>query len=244
MKWFFSFVLTFLFIIIGYGQIQSGKVVYKIDPPSLEEAVDKDRFAESSRDYIMDFINTRLKALNYVELELIFNSFESYMNTDKFMNNDTNPEINGGLGVTNTYGVYYNNIEEDIFYHQHSEFNKLYLVTSDFDSLDWEIHDETKEILGYTCIKATTTIVEPRREFPTTVWFAPELPFPFGPKEFRGLPGVILAMNYNNYYFYAVSIDLNKNKNNIKKPTKGELVTDKRFFKIVEEYHNNIFKNR
>src|SRR5690625_7459245 len=116
------------------------------------------------------------------------------INTNNIITNDIQIDLKGVLGPKYTAGVYYNNIKENLHIHQLESMSKLFLIQSNYDDLEWEIHDEIKEIQGYTCIKATTNIVEPAMDFTTTVWYAPDLPFPFGPKEFRDLPGLILAM--------------------------------------------------
>src|SRR5690554_2570570 len=63
-----------------------------------------------------------------------------------------------------------------------------YLVGHDFPDLDWEIGEETKEIDGFFVQAARTSFGG--RDY--TAWFAPELPFSFGPWKLHGLPGLIL----------------------------------------------------
>ena len=53
---------------------------------------------------------------------------------------------------------------------------------------EWVIDGDTKEILGYTCIKAHGTIGD--RSY--VVWYCPDLPPGFGPFMMTGLPGTIL----------------------------------------------------
>ncbi|HLS11045.1 MAG TPA: GLPGLI family protein [Flavobacteriaceae bacterium] len=239
----FILLLPFLFAIhMSYGQIQSGKVTYKINPPTVEKLIDTasvDAPAEAKK-YVIKFLNDRLKIVPYLELELLFSPYESVLNTNNIMTNDNQLDLKGALGTTNTAGVYYNNIKKNLHIHQLESMSKLFLIQSNYDDLEWEIHDEIKEIQGYTCIKATTNIVEPARDFPTTVWFAPDLPFPFGPKEFRGLPGLILAMEYNSFYFYAISIDLDTRQRNIKRPSKGEVLSKEEFNKKLLKFEQKI----
>ena len=63
-----------------------------------------------------------------------------------------------------------------------------YLVEHNFPDLDWEIGEETKEIDGFFVQAARTSFGG--RDY--TAWFAPELPFSFGPWKLHGLPGLIL----------------------------------------------------
>lgn len=58
-------------------------------------------------------------------------------------------------------------------------------------SLKWDFCSEDIDtIMGYECHKATTEFAG--RSY--TAWFAPEIPLPFGPYKFGGLPGLILKI--------------------------------------------------
>lgn len=54
--------------------------------------------------------------------------------------------------------------------------------------IDWKLSDDTDTICGYLCHKATG--VYGGREW--TVWYADEIPAPFGPWKLSGLPGLVL----------------------------------------------------
>ena len=54
----------------------------------------------------------------------------------------------------------------------------------------WKIGEDTTNILGYTCQKATTRF----RGRNYIAWFAPEIPSNNGPWKFGGLPGIILKI--------------------------------------------------
>lgn len=67
-----------------------------------------------------------------------------------------------------------------------------FLVFSDsVPSLEWRFSDEdTDSIMGYDCRKSTVEFAG--RSY--TAWFTPEIPLPFGPYKFGGLPGLILRL--------------------------------------------------
>ena len=57
-------------------------------------------------------------------------------------------------------------------------------------SFDWQIGEETKEIMEYTCRKATSH--HSGRDY--TAWYAEDIALSDGPYIFRGLPGLIVAI--------------------------------------------------
>ncbi|WP_310991271.1 GLPGLI family protein [Aequorivita marina] len=114
--------------------------------------------------------------------------------------------------------------------------SKLF-INYGFDFFDWELIKETETILGYTCYKAIAKYTEPhpaggndlRREI--IVWYAPELPFNFGPQGYGGLPGLILKKCQSGSCFVATKIETKKVK--IKWP-KGETITREKYSKKNE----------
>lgn len=77
----------------------------------------------------------------------------------------------------------------------------------DWEKPEWEISDETKEILGYQCFKATTDYRGRR----WTAWFAPEIPVQDGPWKLCGLPGLILEAVDNHREFHFIANGLMQN---------------------------------
>lgn len=73
-----------------------------------------------------------------------------------------------------------------------------WVYEEDWDKPEWEITDETKDILGYECFKATTDY----RGRKWIAWFTPEIPLPEGPWKLCGLPGLILEANDTDDYFH------------------------------------------
>lgn len=242
MKKLILFFISIFLVQISTAQIQSGKVVYKIRPLNLEDFIRSDLDLEAIKK--SSSYQNAAKVVTYFQTTLYFNAEESFMQVVEQMSLDNKQagDFNSALSMIGSKGSYYSNIREDKFlHHKDSE-----LIQSNFNNImmDWEIHDETREIHGYTCIKATGTLVTAFVDVPVIAWFTPELPFPFGPQEIRGLPGLILEMNFRNgYNYYADSIELSAKPLNIIEPNKGKKITWEESIIQSIENHKNIIKN-
>lgn len=67
----------------------------------------------------------------------------------------------------------------------------FFVYSDSVPSLEWNYSDEeTDSIIGYDCRKANVEFAG--RNY--TAWYTPEIPLPFGPYKFGGLPGLILKL--------------------------------------------------
>ena len=74
-------------------------------------------------------------------------------------------------------------------------------------SIQWEFSpEESTSILGYECNKATADFAG--RTY--TAWFTSELPLPFGPYKFGGLPGLILKIEDSEKQFIWEAVGFEK----------------------------------
>jgi GLPGLI family protein len=111
------------------------------------------------------------------------------------------------------------------------------LLKSKSINSEWKILTETKKIDNYLCYKAEYRYMIINRlgkekEIVITAWFAPSLPFPFGPIEFHGLPGLILELNQNYTTYLAKKITLTSDTIKIDFP-KGKTITHEEYEKKV-----------
>ena len=84
----------------------------------------------------------------------------------------------------------------DSFGQSHFYFSK------DLEKFEWKLTEEQKEILGYSCKKATTKFAG--RDY--VAWYTTEISVADGPYKFQGLPGLILAVYDSSKHFqYTVS---------------------------------------
>lgn len=114
--------------------------------------------------------------------------------------------------------------------------DNFFYVEEKLPNFDWKIDNETKEILGYTCKKATTSF----RGRNYIAWFATEISVSDGPWKFGGLPGLILEVTDDNS---KIKIEANKiilNSENIDMSSKA----NKKYPKVSwEEFIKNIDKD-
>lgn len=111
------------------------------------------------------------------------------------------------------------------------------LLESKMQQLPWHITTETKIIDQYQCYKATYTFDYLARDqkLKTTVvtaWFAPSLPYSYGPKNYHGLPGLILELTDNSVTFLVSKIELLTEEIQIKFP-KGKVIQKEEFEKAI-----------
>lgn len=187
------------------------------------------------------------QAYDIMEFKLYFTKNKSIFDIIDKLNNINEFSFNRALNRVK--GCYYKDLisKEKI---KSIEFaGNLYNITVPFDEYKWNITNETKMISGYKCYKATCVYEEydTRRKknlvFNPEVWFAPKIPFPFGPRGLDGLPGLVLEGKFSSgIYFYATDIKFSlTNKNiDIEKPNKGIFVSDEEYKRIQIELIDKI----
>lgn len=109
--------------------------------------------------------------------------------------------------------------------------------------IKWNISNEHKKIGIWAATKATTDFGGRK----WTAWFSQDIPLPYGPYVFYGLPGLILEVNdnENNYRFNLIqnkNYKVELNSNNFIEKLFGDRkidITEKDWQKIQLNYYNN-----
>lgn len=135
---------------------------------------------------------------------------------------------------------------------------KSYLVVDSITQQPWKLTNETKKILGYTCLKATRKITLPPaqvrtmsfggpganitrdtaqpkpREIELVAWYAQDIASPVGPENHGQLPGVILQLDSDNGATVYTALEFKKevDQKQLKEPKKGKTVTAAEFNKM------------
>lgn len=103
----------------------------------------------------------------------------------------TDPEDKPKYCIKDKSGHYFR--REDVL-------NHVVYIKGNPKSIDWEITNETKKILGFECLKA----ISRNKKHLITLWFTNEIPVSAGPSNFLGLPGLVL---WAEDYFSTISVE-------------------------------------
>lgn len=122
--------------------------------------------------------------------------------------------------------------DQTIFYK--NLFNKIKLKYTDIVPLNWEISTDTLTYLNYSAKKAYTTYAG--RNY--SAIFTMEIPITAGPYVFRGLPGLILAIEDEDKHHVLELIEIQKMKKNIIFQQYSD-VSKKEFHNILENVRKN-----
>ena len=116
--------------------------------------------------------------------------------------------------------------------------NKDFSAEQRLTDYEWTFADETTNINGYTCKKATST----KSLAPITAWYAEEIPVNDGPGLYWGLPGLILKVELGDYSVITVDKIIISNENiEIKEPEiKSKPVSVIQMYKDVNTYLDSI----
>jgi GLPGLI family protein len=143
-----------------------------------------------------------------------------------------------GRSVLNLYSYIYTS---EVDYSYGNDLGKENVIKFSNHSVIWEITRESKDILGFNCLKATPNYnnfsENRKRGLPTSVWFTPEINKMGGPSVYHNLPGLILEVESELVRITAVKIS-NVAKV-IKFPeTDKDIVSNELDYKMIEDKAN------
>ena len=231
-------VMAFLLSIISCAQ-NNIAITY-----TLNYSVEKNIKFESEEEIQManDMLDVFLKFGDYVTFSLIVKNKQSIFFKNEILFNDRLSDFQKKMISILESDTYYFDNQKNEFYSRVIFDGKNYIFSLNPNENKWEILNETKKIDNFNCIKAKfTTLIDNTNEVTYFAWFTPELPFQAGPKDFMGLPGVILEVNSGTYSFVAKSINLNPSEAELSKVLMpdGTLITREDFNKIVQKARDN-----
>lgn len=231
MKTLFVSLFSLLLLNLSFAQNTEGTIHYKeimkldinLDGlKDLPEAMKAQIPTEQSSEHLLTF---HPEASLYANVPKDENEDIDYKSEDE--------DIQIQIQVENPDRAYFYDIKKRASTESQEFFGKKFLV-GNTKPRKWKIGNETKEILGYTCKKATATSEEGDL---VEVWFSSSIPVEVGPSSFHGLPGAILSVRTKNgdYEIVATKVAFKKvDRTVVVAPRKGKKVMAVQFKEIVE----------
>lgn len=104
-----------------------------------------------------------------------------------------------------------------------------YLVVDTSTKFDWVFWDDIKLVMGYRC-KPALMINE--KNDSTLVWYTPDIPEPFGPVGFYGLPGLVLEVYDQRWNSNYIAVQIEKGPFSVVFPNEGKIISSKDYLAI------------
>lgn len=228
-----NFILTLCFFSINliYAQ-KSGTAIYTAEV--IENESDK------IQEKLLNDFPGLLDMVNELSFQLDFNENQSFYSLESKLYSDQLMAQGASILVRFSGNIYKHNdiICSDV--KGSPLFKKEWLEIDYVD--DWKLTKETKRINDFVVFKATATYQEGNnvagyKTKEATAWFCPEIPFPHGPINFGGLPGLIFELHIENAVYGLTSIEF---KNVSIPEVKGEdIISMEEADKITQEFLNN-----
>jgi len=162
-------------------------------------------------DALKDIYKIAYENVKYIDFKLLGTAKESLFYREKLLTNEAEKGTDIALTILGAKGNYYTDFSKNIVLEDRPAYGERFVIQHPILNSEWKMTKESKKIGKYQCYKATTTYVVnngKRFEFPVTAWYAPEINLSFGPKNYSGLPGLILELHEKDRIFYADKISL------------------------------------
>jgi len=248
-----SLILSLLTTAAIFAQDFSGRATYKTHRKS---SIKLDSTTMASTPGIQEQLEAQMRKMFQKTYTLDFTKSKSVYKEVQELDAPKVPSSNGVMimvqGSNGSNDVLFKNILENRMANKKELMGKVFLIRDNLVGYDWELTGETKNIGNYTCYKAKFEIEEEdlqinmidgevkeekvTKKRTLVAWYTPEVPISNGPRDYGGLPGLILEVNDGNQTIVCSEIVLNPSEvKEIKEPTKGKVVTREEFSKISFE---------
>lgn len=222
-------LLFILFTLNCIGQINNGRIEYGLHISTFE-GLEKATMMKVAYEKAME-------SMSFLNFELHFNK-----NTSYFVLKDGLGLDDQGYVYAKLFSGYKGAVFQDNMF-SYSEINTAigkYTIKKE-TKIDWLLMNETKEINGFICYKATAVKkVENSKgvfHFPIIAWYCPQIPLSYGPNGYGGLPGLILELQVRNILFGVKTIDL--------QPNKKVALPERKDYKVVtEKEYESLFDSK
>ena len=248
-----NFIMALFITGSVFAQDFSGRATYKTHRKS---SIKLDSTTMASTPGIQEQLEAQMRKMFQKTYTLDFTKSKSVYKEVQELDAPKVPSSNGVMimvqGSNGSNDVLFKNILENRMANKKELMGKVFLIRDNLVAYDWELTGETKNIGNYTCYKAKFEIEEEdlqinmidgevkeekvTKKRTLVAWYTPEVPISNGPRDYGGLPGLILEVNDGNQTIVCSEIVLNPSEvKEIKEPTKGKVVTREEFSKISFE---------
>lgn len=190
--------------------INSGKIEYEVKT-NTHGAMGDDTWAEMFKDKIPQFA-TQYYSLTFDNNKSLY-KFERLDEKNNMMWNEDDA----------TGNIWYNNYPENNTIQQKTVFGDTYLLNDSLMNIQWKLSpNETREIAGFNCRKATAILFDSVYVF---AFYTDEITVSGGPMSLHGLPGMIMGITIPRMYtsWIATKLQVNGvNTNIVTAPSKGK----------------------
>ena len=184
-----------------------GEVVYAYYPDSAaiflqRETLKTEDATDNARS--ISHLQDQYYVTRSLRFQLLFNREASLFELSPQLRLDTDNRFLYNLAILETRGDrrhYLNTVTRTRLYERPDlSSDTIYHITEVYDKHPWIISEDTRTIAGYSCRKAHydytyTDLDDVDKTVHVIAWYAPDLPYSFGPAGFDGLPGMILEVS-------------------------------------------------
>jgi len=141
---------------------------------------------------------------------------------------------------------YYKNLAANRIVQETTLGGEKLLIINKFHQIEWKLTKEKKDIGKYQCYKAILIkgkeLLGYDENMTIETWYSPELPVPFGPLNFDGLPGLILELKLGRNIYYSTSIKFNTQKK-IVPLTDGKEISQQEYSMFLQQFKEKMLSN-
>ncbi len=224
-----------------------GKVTYNATVEQTKEYKEKYKNQNTSQDRLFKAIEKEGEKFN---LELVFSKQNSVYHLIEPMNKDSKSQYAFNLAkiIYKAGNKFYYSTKEKTITKEVDFLENKYLIENKNDFATWKMLNRQEKIGKYTCYLAEREYEYLSRKGKTivkqTVWYTTELPFPFGPAEFVGFPGLVLKVKSGTIVYNAKLIKMNPHEKIVFNTEKrGKKISQKEFDKIAKEAKERLINN-
>ncbi|MEO8933027.1 MAG: GLPGLI family protein [Xanthomarina sp.] len=232
-KYFYGVFVLLLYLnstnTVAQNNQNSGSITYSVSLDPFYNSLVK-RYKEESNKSALHIFKDMAKTASLLECKLSYNRFQSKFELENAMGL-------GGMDKTMflavrsvSKGDYYTDLATQKQILKDNSSKELY-IESKLETINWELTNDIKQICGYICYKALAyEDFENIGKVVITVWYTPQIPVAFGPKEHVGnLPGLVLEYKDQMVHFIAKKVVLNPKKTITIEWPKGKVITKEDF---------------